>query len=125
VNDFDDEPGTGGGYERVIRITLYDPDGIPRRIVLRMRGLGRQMRAAVTLEEQRGDILGQVVRFDDAHGRFHRHQPSWPEPGPIVEFLDHVETRRRAAYAREQIQMRYPHWDAELFGKESDDHHDS
>lgn len=65
------------------------------------------MRAAVTLEEQRGDILGQIVRFDDAHGRFHRHKPGWPEPGSIIEFLDHVETRRRAAYARQQMLCRY------------------
>jgi hypothetical protein len=36
----------------------------------------------------------------------------------IAEFLDHVEPRRRAAYAREEIRMRYAQWEADLFGKE-------
>ena len=92
---------------------------MPRRIVLRMRGLGRQVRAAVVLEEQRGTIQGQLIRFDDAHGRFHRHAPGWPEPGAIAEFLDHVEPRQRAAYARDEIRLRYHEWEADLFGKES------
>jgi hypothetical protein len=118
LTDFDDEPSTGGGYERVIRIELYDPDGIPRRIVLRMRRLGREIRAAVVLEERRSAISGQLIRFDDAHGHFHRHHPGWPEPGTIAESLDHIESRRRAAYARDQIRLRYPEWEAEVFGKE-------
>lgn len=107
VNDFDDEPGTGGGYQMSCR------DGSSC-----VCGFGRQMRAAVVLEEQRGGTQGQVIRFDDAHRRFHRHHPGWPEPGAIAEFLDGVERRRRAAYAREQIRRRYSQWEADLFGKE-------
>lgn len=113
---FDGEPNPGGGYDRVIPIPLDDPDGIVRRIVIRLRGRGRTMRVSVILEERRSGVTGQVIRFDDAHGQFHVHTPGWPEPGEPAETLDALEARQRAAYARRQIEMRYTEWDAELFG---------
>lgn len=116
MDDFDGEPSPGGGYDRVIAIPVYDPDGILRRIMIRLRGRGRFGRVAVALEERRAGVDGQVIRFDDAHGHFHVHAPGWPEPGAIAQSLEEVEPRQRAAYARRQIEMRYTEWDAELFG---------
>lgn len=37
MDDFDDEPGTGGSYEDAFALPLYNPDTIPRRIVVRQR----------------------------------------------------------------------------------------
>ena len=70
------------------------------------------------LEELRASIRGTLIRYDDAHGRFHRHAPGWPEPGPIVELLDGVAARSRAAYAMAEIRERYHLWEAGLFGQE-------
>src|SRR5450759_2014685 len=79
MNDFDDEAGTGGGYERIIVRPLVAQDGIARRTVLRFRGRPVE-RVSVVLEEIREGQLGSLVRYDDAHGQFHRHAPGWPEP---------------------------------------------
>jgi len=119
MHDFDDEPSTGGGYDRVIDIPLGDPDGIPRRIAVRLRHdrSGRLDRVSVSLEERRADVEGRVMRFDDAHDHYHRHHAGWPEPGPIAETLDHIGPRQRAPYARDQIRLRYHLWEAEIFGK--------
>ena len=48
---FDDEPSTGGSYEDAFSVQIWDPDGIPRRIVVRHRG--RFDRVAIGLEEIR------------------------------------------------------------------------
>jgi len=118
MDNFDGEPTTGGGYDRLIDLPIDDPDGIPRRIVVRLRRdrAGHFERVSVVLEERRDDGEGQLIRFDDAHGSFHRHQPGWPEPGLIAEMLDHIEPRQRAPHARDQIRMRYHLWETEVFG---------
>ena len=61
------------------------------------------------------------MRYDDAHGRFHRHAPGWPEPSPhIAEYLGDVPKHQRTAFATVQIQARYTLWEAEVFGQEGD-----
>jgi len=55
MREFDDEPGTGGGYERVIVKPIEAADGIPPRIVIRF--LGRPVeRVSITLEELREGV---------------------------------------------------------------------
>jgi hypothetical protein len=113
---FDDEPSTGGGYEDAFSVQIWDPDGIPRRIVVRHRG--RFDRVAIMLEEVRDGITGRLIRYDDAHGRFHRHEPGWPEPLPtIAAFLDDVPARQRAAAAILEVKVRYTLWETAVFGE--------
>jgi hypothetical protein len=119
MDAFDDEPTPGGGYGRVIERRIFDPDGIPRRILGRFAVVGgRLIRVSIVLEERRDRQLGQVMRFDDAHGRFHRHAPGWPEPGDIEEYFDFVEPRRRIAFARSVLVVHYTEYDAAVFGEE-------
>jgi hypothetical protein len=119
VDAFDDEPTPGGSYERMLERRIFDPDGIPRRIIARFTTVrGQIARVSVTLEERRFGREGQVMRFDNAHGRFHRHAPGWPEPGPIETYLDAVEPRLRIEFARREIVLRYAEYDAALFGKD-------
>lgn len=97
VDYFDDEPRSGRGYEASFQAVIDDPDGIPRRIFVRWRG-PRFERVSVTLEEIRGGEIGSLMRYDDAHGRYHRHVPGWPEPSrEIAEYLDGVPKTRRVA----------------------------
>jgi hypothetical protein len=79
MNDFDDEASTGGGYERSIVRPLVAQDGIARRIVLRFRGRPVE-RVSVVLEEIREGQIGALMRYDDAHGQFHRHAPGQVGP---------------------------------------------
>ena len=117
---FDDEPTPGGSYDRVVERPVFDADGILRRIVARFTTLrGKVARMAVVLEERRGSVEGQVMRFDDAHGRFHKHRPGWPKPGAIEAYLDMVNPRFRVDFARREIILRYTEYDAALFGKDS------
>lgn len=119
MDAFDDEPTPGGGYERMLQRRIFDPDGIPRRIIARFTTLGgRLVRVSIVLEERRDGREGQVMRFDDAHGRFHRHIPGWPEPGEIDAYLDAVEPRLRIEFARREIALRYTEYDAALFGRD-------
>jgi len=75
----------------------------------------------VVLEEIRRRERGALIRYDDAHGRFHRHVPGWPEPAAtIAAFLD-VSLRQRARYADGEIRARYTVWEAEVFGEEGDE----
>ena len=116
MNFFDDEPSAGGGYEDVFPIPIWDSDGIARRILVRHRG--HFERVAIELEEQRDGLIGHLVRYDDAHGRFHRHEPGWPQPSAtIAVFLDEVPPRQRAAVAILEIKRRYTRWEAAVFGK--------
>ena len=117
MDTFDDEPSTGGGYERVISRPL-GVGQIERRIVIRFRGRPPE-RVSVILEEVRGGKTGAIMRYDDAYGRFHRRVPGWPEPSrEIAVFLDEVPVRRRAAYAIREIEARYTAWEADLFHQE-------
>jgi hypothetical protein len=119
---FDGEPGTGGGYDKVIDAELSDGDGVVRRIVTRFRGRPRTGRVSVVLEEVRAGELGVLVRYDDAHRRFHRHAAGWPEPGErVAEFLDEVALAARAAYAMREIRARYTEWEADVFGSRGEE----
>ena len=121
MTHFDDEPSLGGGYEGGYPVPIDAGDGIPRRIAVRYRkGRGRFERISISLEEVRDGQTGSLVRFDDAHGRFHRHAPGWPEPSEIVEYLDSIPFNSRVPYAISEIRARYTTWDAELFGQEGD-----
>ncbi len=116
---FDDEPTPGGAYERMVQRRIFSSDGIPRRIVARFTVRSGQLaRVSIVLEERRKDCEGQVIRFDDAHGRFHRHEPGWPLPGGIEAYLDSVDPRLRIEFARREIALRYPEYEAALFGKD-------
>ena len=120
MNDFDDEASTGGGYERSIVRPLLAQDGIARRIVLRFRGRPVE-RVSVVLEEIRQGQLGALIRYDDAHGQFHRHAPGWPEPSEHIEaFLD-VPVRLRATFADTEIRARYTFWETTVFGKQGEE----
>jgi hypothetical protein len=55
---------------------------------------------------------------DESHSRFHRHEPGWPLPGGIEAYLDSVEPRLRIEFARREIALRYPEYEAALFGKD-------
>jgi hypothetical protein len=119
MDAFDDEPTPGGGYERLVQRRIFDSDGIPRRVVARFTMLrGRLVRTSSVLEERRGGLEGRVIRFDDAHGRFHRHALGWPEPGEIETYLDAIEPQFRVEFARREITLRYTEYDAALFGKD-------
>jgi len=118
---FDDEPTTGGGYDRVVELPFEVGDGIARRIVMRLRGRPIE-RVSVILEEVRNGIVGSLMRYDDAHGRFHRHAPGWPEPSDdIVASFDEVSPPQRGAFAAREIRARYTAWEAEVFGREGGD----
>jgi hypothetical protein len=94
-------------------------DGISRRIIARFTKVrGRFRRISITLEERRFGREGQVIRFDDAHGRFHSHMPGWPEPGAIDEYLDGVEPHLRIEFALRDIVLRYTEYEAAVFGKD-------
>jgi hypothetical protein len=122
LNYFDDEPSTGGGYDDDYPVPLDGADGIPRRIVVRYRRAARGggfERASVSLEEVRGAEEGVIMRFDDAHGRFHRHGPGWPQPShDIAEYFEDVPKNQRTAFATSEIRARYTLWEAEVFGQE-------
>ncbi len=60
-----------------------------------------------------------MIRFDDAHGRFHRHAVGWPEPGGIETFLDSVEPQPRIEFARREISLHYTQYDSTAFGKDT------
>lgn len=116
-DDFDGEPGTGGGYDKVIEAKLPGGDAIARRMVARFRGRSRTGRVSVVLEEVRSREFGVLVRYDDAHRRFHRHAAGWPRPQERVDaFLDDVALEMRARYALDEIRARYTEWEAEVFG---------
>ncbi len=68
MDDFDDEPGTGGSYEDAFVLPLYNPDSIPRRIVVRQRN-GFE-RVLIILEEIREGTTGRLIRYDDAMSAF-------------------------------------------------------
>jgi hypothetical protein len=113
---FEGEPGTGGGYDKVIEAEFTIGDGVARRIVTRLRGRPRTGRVSVVLEEVRGGEYGVLVRYDDAHRRFHRHAAGWPEPDErVAEFLDGIAPEARAAYAMREIRARYTEWEADVF----------
>jgi hypothetical protein len=119
MDAFDDEPTPGGGYERMVQRRIFNSDGIPRRIVARFSTLsGKLVRVSIVLQERRAGQEGQVIRFDDAHGRFHRHEPGWPEQGGIEMYLDFVEPRLRIDFARREIALRYTEYESALFGKD-------
>ncbi len=116
MDDFDDEPGTGGSYEDAFALPLYI------RTLFRTGSSYASAAASSTSRSswkrfERG-ITGTLIRYDDAHDRFHRHHPSWPQPADIAEFLAHIEQRQRVAYARDEIRSRYTTWEAAVFGKE-------
>jgi len=116
VREFDDEPGTGGGYEHTHNRLLDASDGIRRRIVFRFHGRPVN-RVSIILEELRDGIVGSLMRYDDSHGFFHRHIPGWPEPSKEhAERFDDVEPRMRAAFADEDIEKRYTAWEVDVFG---------
>lgn len=122
---FDDEPSTGGGYDDGFVIPLDGADAIARRIIVRYRRADRGggfERASIILEEVRDAVEGTLMRYDDAHGRFHRHFPGWPEPSrEIAEYFDQVPKNQRTAFATAAISARYTVWEVEVFGqKESE-----
>ncbi len=78
-------------------------------------------RASVSLEEVRDGIEGTLMRYDDAHGRFHRHIPGWPEPSrEIADYFSDLPKNRRTAFATAEISARYTLWEAEVFGQKGD-----
>jgi len=119
VNDFDDEPRPGGGYERVVERPLLSNDGIARRIILRFRGRP-VARVSIILEEIRHGERGALMRYDDAHGRFHRHAPEWPEPSEQIQVFLDVPVRLRASVADAEIRALYTAWEADVFGVEGE-----
>ncbi len=122
MNAFDNEPSLGGGYEGGYPVRIDAGDEIPRRIAVRYRkNRGTFERVSVSLEEVRDAQTGTLVRFDDAHGRFHRHAPGWPQPSEPAEYLDHIPLRHRARYAIDETKARYTAWEAEIFGREGDE----
>jgi hypothetical protein len=119
MDPFDDEPTPGGTYQHSFDRPIFDVDGISRRIVSRFTKLrGRFVRISITLEERRAGHEGQLIRFDDAHRRFHRHVPGWPEPGAIDVYLDGVEPHVRIEFALREIVLRYTDYEAAVFGKD-------
>jgi len=122
IDSFDDEPTTGGGYERLVVVPLIAADGIARRIVMRFRGRPLK-RVSVVLEEMRSGERGVLMRYDDSHNRFHHHAPGWPEPGERIESAvdADVPLRDRAAFAQRAIRAQYASWEAEVFGQKGGD----
>ncbi len=119
MDAFDDEPNTGGGYDKAIEIEIFGNDGIPRRIVMRFRGQPVK-RVSVVLEEVRAGQHGAIMRYDDAHGGFHRHAPGWPQPSREIEaWFPKVLPNERAPFATDEIRMWYPKWEAQVFKGEA------
>lgn len=122
---FDNEPTPGGQYEKVATTNILDDDGITRRIVKRFRGRlpGERPpeRVSVALEERRNGDEGVLVRYDNAHGTFHRHAPGWPEPGAEDATFPHVSSSNAAAVAKKEILAWYHTWEAQVFGQEGED----
>ena len=110
MDAFDDEPSAGGGYDREPIVIPIDET---LRIVVRFRGHPPE-RVSVSLEARHGDVTGAIIRYDDAHGKFHRHQPGWPEPGLADRDLDHISHPMRARHAIDEIRARYTTWKADL-----------
>jgi hypothetical protein len=116
VEFFDGEPSPGAGYEKAFGIDIPTLDGIPHRIVVRARGRRRPWdRVSIVLEEIRDDVHGHLMQYDDAHGRFHRHEPGWPMAGEIAEYLDAVAANYRAPYATSEIRTSYLLWERAVF----------
>jgi hypothetical protein len=120
TSPFDEEPNPGGGYEDSFAFPIWAADGIERRVVVRRRGAFE--RVSIVLEEERDGVAGQLIRFDDAHGCFHRHRPGWPEPSEeIAEFFEGVPARQRVQLAINKMRARYTVWETEVFGQEGDE----
>ncbi len=125
MDSFDDEPGTGGGYDDGFFIPLDGADGIARRIIVRYRRADRRggfKRVSIVLEEVREAVEGTLMRYDDAHGRFHRHVAGWPEPSrDIAEYFDQVLKNDRTAFAVAEIGTKYTLWEVEVFGRKGNE----
>lgn len=65
----------------------------------------------VALEIEVEEKVYQVVRFDNAHGVFHRHLPGFPEPKRERILLDHLAPNHWIAYARDEILKNYQVWE--------------
>ncbi len=94
---------------------------VARRIIVRYRRADRRggfERVSIVLEEVRKADEGTLMRYDDAHGRFHRHVAGWPEPSrDIAEYFDQVPKNHRAAFAVAEIGAQYTLWEVEIFGR--------
>ena len=77
-------------------------------------------RVSIILEEIRHGERGALMRYDDAHGRFHRHAPGWPEPSEQIEVFLDVPVRLRASVADAEIRALYTAWEADVFGVEGE-----
>jgi hypothetical protein len=122
VDVFEEELRPGGGYDAVFPIPIWDIDGFARRIVVRY--VKQFLRISVVLEEVRTGAHGRLMRYDDAHGRFHRHAPGWPEPGEaIVIWFDWVPFVNRTSFAIGDIRQNYQIWE-KRFSERTADRHD-
>ncbi len=117
MDDFDGEPTTGGGYDRVIDLPIDHPDGIARRIVVGCGAIAPGTSSAFpSFSKSREPAAKDSSSASTMLTCFHRHHPGWPEPGLIAELLDDIEPRQRAPHARDQIRVRYYLWETEVFG---------
>jgi hypothetical protein len=78
-------------------------DGLPIRFAVRQQiEAGIAVRICVGFQVQRGERWVEIVRYDDAHGRFHRHAPGVP-PNPKRRELIAVEAGSEVDYSFDDL----------------------
>jgi hypothetical protein len=104
-------------YNRGFAIPLgWGEFGEGGTIVVRLHVIdGRRLRLCVSLAvtASGGRRSREIVRFDDAHGRFHRHASGDPPRVDDREYLDRVPENMRIAYAVEDIRANADRYVAE------------
>jgi hypothetical protein len=67
-------------------------------------------RCVVAFEVEIDGQRYQVVRYDNAHGGFHRHLPGLPEPSDERVDIGHVAPNEWVRYALDEIRANYQTW---------------
>lgn len=100
-------------YEDGVRFVFDQDHEVTRLIRFQMdTERGQVLRCMVQFEvEYQGKAYG-IVRFDDAHGGFHRHLPGWPAPSVERIPMPDVSPNQRIGYAVSEIKRRYKEWEA-------------
>jgi hypothetical protein len=86
---------------RYIRFGMDKERGTPHRVMIQF-------------EIEIGDECHAIVRYDNAHGTFHRHLPGQPVPLDGRVDLSHIQRKDWIDYAFREIKARYLEWEQEL-----------
>jgi hypothetical protein len=78
-------------------------DGLPTRIAVRQQiEAGKAVRVCIGFQVISGNRWVDIVRYDDAHGSFHRHAPGVP-PNPKRREQIAIEAGSEVDYATDDL----------------------